>query len=57
MKKKIAFLNPTSYDDLIEKIKIVWVWHINPQYCEDLADSMPQRIAAVIAAKGYHTEY
>ena len=49
-------LNPILYSDLVTTIKAVWVEQITPQYCQDLADSMPGRIKAVLAAKGGHTK-
>ena len=57
LKKKVAELKPTSRDDLIDKIKQVWVQNITEQYCKDLCDSMPRRIEAVLAAKGHSTKY
>lgn len=57
LKLKVAKTNPTSYDDLIQKIKQVWVTEITPEYCQKLCDSMPRRIQAVIDNNGYSTKY
>ena len=57
VKKKVAEMKPTSRDDLISKIKQVWVQQITPEYCKELVRSMPRRIASVLAAKGGPTKY
>jgi len=57
MKQKVARTNPTSEQALIEAIKRVWVTDITPEYCENLAASMPARIKAVLDNKGYHSKY
>lgn len=57
LKKKIALLKPTSAADLQMKIKLAWCQHITHDYCRNLIDSMPDRIAAVVAAKGGATKY
>lgn len=57
MKCKVAAHNPTSFDNLKEVVKRVWVEETLQDYCRALARSMPSRIAAVLAAKGYHTKY
>ena len=57
MKRQVALQNPTSLDDLVAKIKQVWVSAITAEYCRKLAHSMPNRIAAVLANKGGHTKY
>lgn len=57
LKKKVAELKPTSRSDLIDKMKTVWVKEITADYCLQLFDSMPRRIAAVLAAKGHHSKY
>lgn len=57
LKRKVAALNPTSLDDLKEKIKLVWTQHITQDYCERLVQSMPRRIAAVLANRGHSTKY
>lgn len=57
LKKKVSNLNPTSINDLKIKINQVWRNDISPDYCKHLIDSMPNRIAAVIKAKGQITKY
>lgn len=57
MKKKVSILKPTSREDLLEKIRRVWCCDISPEYCAQLMKSMPDRIAAVIKAKGGLTKY
>ena len=57
LKKKVAKLNPTSYKDLVDKVKLVWVQQITKEYCNGLVESMPRRIHAVLAAKGGCTKY
>ena len=57
VKNKVAEMKPTSYEDLKEKIKVVWVQHITPEYCATLIHSMPRRLAAVIKAKGQQLKY
>ena len=56
-KKKIAQHKPTSHANMIEAIKQVWTQEITPQYCAALIDSMPQRLQAVVDAKGRATKY
>lgn len=57
MKRKVAEKNPSSEKELISAIKHVWVTEITPDYCRNLARSMPDRIKAVLANKGGHTRY
>jgi len=57
MKEKVSLMKPTSEKELIAAIKEVWTTRITPQYCETLACSMPDRIKAVLAAKGRHSKY
>lgn len=57
LKRKVSSLKPTSREDLINKVKHVWTHDITQEYCKRLVDSMPQRISAVLAAKGHHTKY
>lgn len=57
MKVKVAEKAPTSMDDLLQKIREVWVSEITPQYCRRLAESMPRRIKAVLENKGHHIKY
>jgi len=57
MKEQVSLKKPTSEKELIAAIKEVWTTRITPQYCETLACSMPDRIKAVLRAKGRHTKY
>lgn len=57
LKRKVAALHPTSLPDLKEKLKLVWTEQISPEYCARLVESMPRRIASVIAAHGQSTKY
>ena len=57
MKRKVADMNPTSETSLKEAIKKVWTTAITPEYCLSLANSMPDRIKAVLANKGGYTKY
>ena len=57
VKRKIAALKPTYYSDLVEKVKQVWAKEITVEYCARLVESMPRRIAAVLAAKGNSSKY
>ena len=54
MKQKVAQLNPTSEQTLIDAIKRVWITDITPDYCARLVNSMPDRIKAVLANKEGH---
>ena len=57
VKEKVAKHAPTSYDDLLDVIKRVWVQEISPELTDNLIASMPRRLAGVINAKGGHTKY
>lgn len=57
LKANVSKKNSTSYADLIENIKKVWCLEIEADYCKKLVDTMPDRLAAVIAAKGGPTRY
>ena len=57
MKRKVAEHCPTSEADLIKILHHVWVTEISPDYCRGLVHSMPDRIKAVIANKGYPCKY
>jgi hypothetical protein len=57
MKRRVAEHNPTSSEDLMNKIRKVWACEIKEAYCLQLVHSMPDRIAAVLANKGGHTKY
>ena len=47
---------PSSMRALAERTREQW-GEITPQACQDLIESMPRRVAAVIKAKGGHTKY
>ena len=57
VKKKVNELKPTSQQDLIDKLQLVWVQQVTPEYCLSLVESMPSRIRAVLEAKGSTTKY
>ena len=57
VKRKVSDLKPTSYNDLVEKIKQVWCQQITDDFCKTLVESMPDRIRAVLDAKGGPTRY
>lgn len=57
MKNRVARLNPTSEENLINCIKQVWVTDISIEACQSLACSMPNRIKEVLKNKGYHCKY
>ena len=57
LKRLVAPQNPTSSDDLVKKLKEVWVSEISQSYCKKLVHSMPDRIADVLRNKGGHTKY
>ena len=48
---------PTTCNDFIAKIIQVWNHIITTDELIKLIDSMPDQIAAVIAAKGFPTKY
>ena len=50
MKDKVAEKQPLSLPDLCRAIKEVWVKEISKEYCANLVNSMPRRLAAVLAA-------
>ena len=57
MKTKLANERPTSRADMIAKIKRIWCLLMTPEYFRALAESMPRRLAAVIANGGFTTKY
>ena len=57
MKNKIAEKQLSSLPDLCRAIKEVWVKEISMEYCANLVNSMPQRLAAVIQNNGGHRKY
>lgn len=49
---------PTSQSELIAQF--IHVWHRDeelPEMCKRLVESMPDRVAAVVAAKGAQTRF
>ena len=54
--KKIDKSNVTSQDTLWEQIQAAWQ-EISLDTLKKLVMSMPDRMKAVIKAKGYHTKY
>lgn len=57
MKNKVADQHPPSIESLKTAIKIVWTQKITSQYCCNLVDSMPRRMATVVKNRGGHTKY
>ena len=53
---KLDGKKPKSLKELEKKLKEEWV-KISPIEVQKLLQSMPRRVAAVIAAKGGHTKY
>ena len=47
---------PVGILELWERIQVEWD-KIEPEVCQNLIESMPRRVAAVIKAKGGHTKY
>ena len=57
LKNEVAQMRPTSISQLNTCIKTVWKTKISSEFCKSLVHSMPRRLAAVIANKGYQTKY
>ena len=57
LKKKVSQKAPTSYEDLKKAVMQVWTAEITPEYCQNLVQSMPKRIAMVLNNKGYTCKY
>ena len=57
MNNKVADQRPTSIESLKTAIKIVWTQEITSEYCYNLVNSMPRRIALVVKNRGGHTKY
>jgi transposase len=57
MKNMVAKKDVGSVPKLSEAIKEVWISELTPEYLKKLSDSMPDRLKAVIAAKGDTTKY
>ena len=54
--KKVQDTQPPSIQALKEELKKLWV-NMDKDYCVKLADSMAQRLASVLKAKGDMTKY
>lgn len=57
MKKKLALQKPTSLSDLKQKAVAIWNAEITTDFCRRLCMSMPERLNAVLVAKGGITKY
>ena len=57
LKNKAAELNPTSYKDVVDKVKSVWLQQMTVDYCNRLVESMARRIQTVLVVKGGCTKY
>lgn len=57
LKDKVSEKQPTNLKELEEAIKVVWVRELSDEYCQNLVESMPKRLEAVIKAKGGLTKY
>ena len=49
--------NPSSAQDLTNKIVQVWAEEITPDYCANLTCSMSRHIEAVLSARGFTIKY
>jgi len=56
-KDLVAMRKPSSLVELEAAIKSVWTMEITPELCTACVESMPQRLQAVIDAKGGPTKY
>lgn len=57
LKRKVALHRPTCSEHLKQVIRQAWETEIDRELCERLVDSMPDRIQAVLHAKGFPTKY
>lgn len=57
LKDKVAEKQPSSASELENAIKHVWINELGPEYCRNLIESMPRRLAATIQNHGDHTKY
>jgi len=57
MKRKVEEKHPSSIDSLKSAIKEVWIKDITNEYCQELTDSIPRRLAAIIKNRGGTTKY
>jgi len=47
---------PAGILELWERVQVEWD-KIEPEVCQNLIESMPRRVAAVLKAKGGYTKY
>jgi len=57
MKRDVSARHPTSLESLRQAIKEVWIQQTSIELCKKLVRSMPNRINAVLQAKGHATKY
>ena len=57
MKQKIEEKQPSSLQDLINKIKHVWCLETSPEFCKKVARSMPGRLQKVLDNDGWSIGY
>ena len=57
VKQKIDYTSCTSLQTLKLEVLRVWGVEISQEQCAKLVESMPRRIKAVLANKGYPTKY
>lgn len=57
MKRRVNTGNIDSMDHLHQRIKEAWCLEVTPEECNNLVESMPRRIAAVLKNKGYPSKY
>ncbi len=50
-------INKPSYDQLRSFVKEAWQEAITEEFLQGLLDSMPERMAAIVSARGGHTKY
>ena len=48
---------PSGMLDLFERVQEVWYHQISAKHCQNVINSMPERIQQCIEAKGYWTDY
>lgn len=57
VKKCVDKHSCSSYEELIDVVKRVWIHEITPDYCRKLIESMPQRLLACMKNKGSFIKY
>jgi transposase len=57
MKRKVNTGDIQNMHQLHQRIQEAWCLEVTPEECEQLVESMPRRIMAVIKNKGYPTKY